>query len=67
MKKIMVVLNKQTGEVHVETEGFHGASCQDATEQLERLLGVDRSQEELKPEYYHERQHVMVDGGLLCG
>jgi hypothetical protein len=50
MSKIEVIVSPQ-GEVTVETTGFKGKSCQDATRQLEQALGVVAG-EQKKPEFY---------------
>lgn len=41
------------GETHLETKGFQGKACQEATRELEAALGLS-SAEELKPEFYAE-------------
>jgi hypothetical protein len=45
------VLVSPTGEVVVTTKGFKGKSCQDASRQLEKALGV-RQSEKLTTEYH---------------
>ncbi len=39
------------GATTIKTSGFTGASCKDATKELERALGV-ASRESLLPEFY---------------
>jgi hypothetical protein len=51
-KIIQVVVNPQ-GETKIETSGFEGSSCQDATRELERALGAT-TEETLTGEYYAE-------------
>ena len=51
-KVIQVVVNPQ-GETKIETMGFSGSSCQDATRELERALGATQ-EETLTGEYYTE-------------
>jgi hypothetical protein len=51
-KVIQVVVNPQ-GETKIETMGFSGSSCQDATRELERALGASK-EETLTGEYYTE-------------
>ena len=56
-KIIQVVVNKK-GETKIETTGFSGSSCQDATRALEQALGA-KVEETLTGEYYtasHEQQ-----------
>lgn len=55
MKKITVTVSKN-GETTIETEGFVGASCQEATQPLEERLGVTTSdvpKEELYQSDFH--------------
>lgn len=51
MSKIVTVTVDPTGGTKIETFGFEGASCQDATRDLERALG-GATEETLKSEYY---------------
>lgn len=48
------------GSVQVETFGFEGSSCKDATEFLNALGTV--TDEELKPEYYGDNAEVVYAG-----
>lgn len=54
MKQISVIISP-SGGITVETTGFQGKSCQDATKQLEEALGK-KSKELLKGEFYQEAQ-----------
>lgn len=49
-KVIQVVVNKK-GETKIETTGFTGSSCQDATRALEAALGA-KTGETLTGDYY---------------
>lgn len=49
----MVVL--PNGETRVETKGFSGANCREASEFIERALGASTG-ERLKPEFYQSTQ-----------
>ena len=51
--KIIKVKIGSTGKVVIETEGFHGASCQEATRAIEAALGGAKA-ETLKAEYYQQ-------------
>lgn len=53
MSKQMQIIINPVGETKLETTGFSGASCQDATRDFERRLGVT-SDESLTSEYYTE-------------
>jgi hypothetical protein len=55
MKKVIEVVVSPTGESRIETRGYSGSTCREATEALERALGT-RSQEQLKPEFYESEQ-----------
>ena len=50
MKKIIVHVDKEGG-TKISTEGFTGATCKDATRNLEKVLGV-ATKEYLTSEYY---------------
>lgn len=54
MRTISIVV-RPGGEIKIETSGFSGSSCQEATQRFERALGV-AGQATLKPEFY-ETQH----------
>ena len=45
------VIVSATGETKVETKGFAGSSCRDASKLLEEALGKSH-QEKLTPEFY---------------
>jgi hypothetical protein len=53
MSKTIQITVSPTGETKIETAGFSGSSCQDATRELERALGVT-TDEQLTGEYYTE-------------
>lgn len=50
MKKIEITVSP-TGETVVQTSGFKGKACQDATKQIEAALGVVTADKKL-PEFY---------------
>jgi hypothetical protein len=52
--KIIEVIVSPAGEVKIETKGFVGASCRDASRFLEEALGV-KTEERLTAEF-HETQ-----------
>lgn len=49
--KIIEITVKPTGEVMIETKGFSGADCRDATRTLEQALGCPAA-ERLTAEFY---------------
>lgn len=51
MPPTIEVLVSPTGETKIETRGFAGAACQQATKALEAALGLKRS-EALTAEYH---------------
>ena len=58
-KKIEITVSPE-GTTSIKTSGFIGASCKDATRELERALGVP-SRETLLPAYYKQattRDHI---------
>ena len=50
MKRIVVTVSPK-GETHLETKGFTGAECRNASQFLETALGVP-SKEQLTSEFY---------------
>ena len=52
-KKIEITVSPE-GAVNIKTSGFAGASCRDATRELERALGV-AGKESLLPEYFQQQ------------
>lgn len=54
MRRIEVTVDPK-GNIKVETKGFAGASCRDATKALERALGAVAT-ETLTAEYHQTRQ-----------
>ncbi len=50
MKTIEIVVSP-TGETRLETKGFSGSSCRDASRLLEEALG-ERTEERLTPEFH---------------
>lgn len=60
MKQIKITLHKD-GTQKVEVLGAVGAECVELTEQLERRLGVQEGQRELKPEYHETETETETD------
>jgi hypothetical protein len=63
MKTIRAKINKKTGKVTIETEGYEGATCLDATKKLEEGLGLKEPDRELKQEFYVEQSDTQQIGG----
>lgn len=53
--KIIEIIITPTGETKVETKGFTGPSCRDASRFLEEALG-QRTDETLTPEFHQQGQ-----------
>lgn len=53
MSKIIEIIVSPKGETKLETKGFAGASCQEASRAFERALGAKNS-DQLTSEYYAE-------------
>ena len=51
--KTIIVTVAPTGQTKVETRGFVGSECQQASKFLEAALGL-RTGEQLTPEYYQQ-------------
>ena len=56
MKIIEIIVSPQ-GETKIETKGFAGADCKQASEFLEKALG-QRQAEQLTAEYHSDASHV---------
>lgn len=60
MKTIEIIVDKQ-GQTRLETKGFSGNACREASQLLEKALGAKTS-EKLTAEYYsqsaNQTQHV---------
>jgi hypothetical protein len=56
--KIIEVIVTPSGETRVETKGFSGASCRDATRALEQALG-SQTDEQLTREYFQFTQQSL--------
>ena len=54
MKKIIRVIVSPRGETKVETKGFSGGECREASRFIEQALG-QRGDEQLTPEFYQEQ------------
>ncbi len=54
MTKIIEVLVAPTGETRVETKGFTGTECREASAFIEKALGT-RTSETLTAEYHHQQ------------
>ncbi len=57
--KLIEIIVKSDGATTVETTGFTGASCQQASRFIEEALG-QRQREQLTPEYSHVNQGQQV-------
>jgi hypothetical protein len=60
MAKTIQVIVSPKGETKIETTGFTGSSCQDATRELERALGGTVS-ENLTGEYYAASNEQQIE------
>jgi len=63
--KIIEITISPTGETTVQTKGFAGSSCRDATRALEKALGLVQS-DQFTAEMYQPvstDQHVSQKGG----
>lgn len=55
MKRIEIIVSS-TGETRVQTKGFSGAECRDASRFLEQALGK-REAEQLTAEFYQQGEN----------
>jgi hypothetical protein len=63
-QRTIEVIVSPAGETNVQTKGFAGASCRDASRFLEEALGT-RASEQLTGEFYDEQpqQRQVQEGG----
>ena len=62
-QQVIEVIVSPTGETQVETKGFYGSSCQQASHFLEQALGA-RLCDKLTAEFYQqEAVHQRLDQG----
>ena len=64
-RQVIEIVVSPAGEVVVQTRGFAGASCRDASRLIEQALG-QRTAEQLTPEFYQTlpvQQQANVNGG----
>lgn len=52
MKSIKITIDEE-GQIELETTGFKGKSCEQATEAMIKALGMQASSKK-KPEFYQE-------------
>ncbi len=64
MNRVIEVIISPTGQATVQTKGFSGASCQEASRLLERALGA-KTQETLTAEFHQgaNQQQQLQEGG----
>ncbi len=60
MSKIIEIIVSPKGETKLETKGFSGGSCQEASRAFEAALGKS-SNENLTSEYYAETETNSLD------
>ena len=65
MNQIIEITVTPDGQTRVETKGFSGAGCREASRFIEEALGK-RTSERTTPEFFQvadERQHLQEGGG----
>ena len=55
MNRIIEIIVSPTGETNLQTKGFTGASCQEASRFLEEALGTSQN-EQLTAEFHQHNQ-----------
>ena len=56
MSRTIEIIISPSGESHVETKGFHGSECREASRFLELALGKTKS-ESLTAEFFEAHTH----------
>jgi hypothetical protein len=62
--KIIEITVSPTGQTKIETKGFQGVSCRQASEALERALGVKVSDQPTSEFYTAQTQDERIQEGL---
>jgi hypothetical protein len=62
MTKTIEIIVAPDGQTKIETKGFAGADCQDASRFIEQALG-ERTAEMLTPEFYAQRASNTLSAG----
>jgi hypothetical protein len=60
--KIIEITVSPTGQTKIETKGFQGAGCRQASEALERALGVKVSDQPTSEFYTAQTQERIQEG-----
>lgn len=60
MKRITITFHPKTGGVTIATEGYEGATCIAATQEIERRLGIEDAERELTPEFHQTENQQEV-------
>ena len=58
MNKTVELVISPTGETNIETKGFTGEECRQASEFLKQTLGQPQQPEQLTAEYYASQSAV---------
>jgi hypothetical protein len=53
-EKRVIVTIKDSGEIHVDQEGFHGSTCAKEAEMLLQAIGGSVVERKNKPEFYED-------------
>jgi hypothetical protein len=61
MQEITVTID-ENGQPVIETRGFKGKACTDATRGLEQALGFQEGPRQHKPEYFAPVREALVHG-----
>jgi hypothetical protein len=59
MNRIIEITVSPTGQTKIETKGFAGTSCRDASRSLEEALGL-RTDEQLTGEFYGQEPERQI-------
>jgi hypothetical protein len=54
--KIIEIIVSPTGQTTVQTKGFAGSSCQDASRFIEQTLGT-KTNEQVTPEFFYQPEN----------
>ena len=62
MSKIIEIIFDPTGKIRLETKGFQGSICLDASRFLEKVLG-DKQVENMTSEFHESKSQVLNKAG----
>ena len=57
-EKIIITINKESGEINFDSSGFKGKTCVETIDSLLDTIGADKKKEVKKDEYRYQSERV---------